>query len=819
MEAIMRIRWLALPVVVITSLVICAALFWFARETRASVYEEDLKGLADAPHVMGIVPNTAPNDLDTPVVISGTGFTTGLTITLGSTVLVDSSRVSETILTSTIPWGLEPGVYTLTVQNPDGETDSLPSAFTVTQGIGVWTSSGPYGGVIESVYMHPTNPNQLYAYAIGTGLFSSADAGANWELIFVHQTAHMAIDPQQPEVMYITANDGLGRSQDGGATWQNITPYEVLPVGLEYYIYPHPTISGVIYATAFGEPLPGGVVKSTNQGDTWITVTHGLPYTNVLGLAFHPENPDIMMVGTAQGDVYTSTNGGGLWHFAAHLAPALGHVYFNPFGDHEAWALGQVPSGGPGWGVFRSTDPGYTTWEEVTTLPGSTLSLTFHPVISGTIWAGTGCGYVSADNGVTWNPVGSGLWCGDAYSFGVFNFAVDPSITPATPILYAGTGRGFYKSDDGGATWFESDQGLNGIMPAYIAVSPHDPEELYLSTNGYGVFKSRDGGRSWLSLDVPTPSTPMGNGTMAVDPSIPGRIYVSGIEGAYPDFTPVVRISPDRGESWQTITFTLPASLADWGGQTLVVAPTPETPGRILAGVGFFPLPVYGAHPQNGGIYLSQDYGQRWTPITLTQEISPVGVIVYDPGNPQVVYAGTFCGELLKSSDGGDSWQILHSWVTRPNLLSIAVNPNDPNWLVVSVSGPTVEYENGIYVSNDGGKTWTMTAGWVWTLVYDAHDSPILYAGTFNGGLWRSLDNGLTWEFAAGLSVGNIGTIAATQDGERVIVYIGIAGGMVIEPGVVSLAWQDEFTLLGSGVFRLTTILSPLHLYLPLVAR
>ncbi|MBN1247697.1 MAG: IPT/TIG domain-containing protein [Anaerolineae bacterium] len=810
----MKNRFARFSFALIVPMIALFATFWFAKTTRANAVG-DLSSPSATPIVTAIIPNTAPNDLDTPVVISGTGFAVGCTVTLGSNVLADVGWASENTISATIPWGVEPGIYSLKVENPDGGSGTLPNAFTVTQGIGVWTTGGPYGGFVQLVVLHPTNPSQLYVTVGGSGLYSSSDAGEHWQPVFLDPTpTRLAIDPHQPNVMYIGANNVAGtchvRSEDGGITWEPSVP----PVGCvaEYKPFVHPTISGTVYLTAYG--LTGaGVFKSTDRGQNWITMTKGLTDVNVYGLAFHPLNPDIMILTTVNGNVFASTDGGEQWNFAAHLARWLGYVYFNPFGAHEAWAVAQMPASGPGYGVFRSKDAGFTTWEHVTTPSESVHTLTFHPAISGTLWIATDYAYVSTDGGQTWDQV-TGLPGWTDFTHGVLNFAVDASADPANPTLYAATGKGLYKSVDGGAVWFESQQGLSGVSPYALAVSPHDVDEVYASTNSRGVLRSNSGGRSWQALDVPSPGWAA---NLAVDPSTPTRVYFS----CQQDDQPCVRISDDRGESWVTVPLTLPERLDGWWGRTHVVAPHPTQPGRVLAGTGFYPVGGGWVGPQ-GGLYLSQDYGEHWEMIQPTVPISHVAVIVYDPVDPQIVYAGTRGGTLLKSTDGGTTWQPLYSWSDLSDIVTIAIHPTNPNMILVGLTESGLGIpggENGIFCSTDGGHSWELAGPWVFVLAYDAHDPPLLYYGSFSHGLRRSADNGQTWEVVAGMSVGSIGALATTSDGERVIVYVGVTGGAVTQPGLMSLDAGDSTTLLGSGVFRLTTILSPPRLFLPLVVK
>ncbi len=813
-------KQLSLLVIVLSSATVLFLWFILLDKTVHHLSENAQAANLDAPLVMGVAPTSAPNDLDTPIVITGTGFTDGVSGTLASlssNSLTDVTWVNSTTLSATVPWGLDEGIYTLTVVNPEGGTGLLTNAFTVTQGIGVWTSGGPYGGCIVDIVLDPFTPSRMYAMAGGIGLFISSDAAVSWQPLWINpMPTRLAIDSHQPNVMYIGGSNSLYRTQDGGQTWEIVRPQGA--IGNSYFRpVAHPTMADTVYLAVEGDGgiAPEGVFKSSDRGTTWITMTAGLTDTDVAAIAFHPQDADRMYLTTGDGDVFYSTNGGALWNWAAHLAPVLGRLYVNPFGAHELWALGQAP--GTAYGVFRSTDPSLANWEQVTGA-GKPDSLTFHPTISGTLWAAADAGYVSRDDGETWQPVGVGLPPGGNFMIGALNFAVDVTLNPITPTLYAGTGEGVYKSLDGGATWQETNQGMTANFVWAVAASPHDVEEVYASTASRGVLRSTNGGHSWQALDVPSPGW---SANLVVDPVLPERVYLSCVENGQP----CVRISPDSGESWQTIQLTIPYT-DGWGGRTFAVSPDPGQAGRVLAGVGFYP-PGWenGWVTPQGGIYLSQDYGESWANITVSMPISHVNVLTFDPVNSQVVYAGTLAGGLLKSIDSGDTWEQVSSFPTMCDVNALALDPVNSGWIFASSGSgrSNPECENATYVSSNGGQTWTrledpaVTSGPVFALAFANSDPPTLYCGTFGNGVWFSNDRGQTWNVAAGMSQGDVRGLATATDGERVIVYIGISGSVVTLPGLLNQESVSGTTLLGSGVFRLTTLPGQ-RVYLPLVS-
>ena len=137
------------------------------------------------PSVSTVAPISAPNDIDTPVTITGSGFAavmdgtgtvvlTAPTASLGATPLTNVTFVDSSTLTATVPWGMDPGTYDLTVTNPDGGSGSLSGAFTVGAGIGKWNPGDLFGGQMQQLLMKPGDPDTLYAAAYGViGLFRS----------------------------------------------------------------------------------------------------------------------------------------------------------------------------------------------------------------------------------------------------------------------------------------------------------------------------------------------------------------------------------------------------------------------------------------------------------------------------------------------------------------------------------------------------------------------------------------------------------------------------------------------------------------------
>jgi photosystem II stability/assembly factor-like uncharacterized protein len=773
--------------------------------------------------VTGVSPVAAPNDLNTPITITGTGFTTGLTgaqvltvpqVHLGNSRLENVGVENDTTLTATVPWGLATGIYPLTVTNQDGQSGNLPQAFTVTQGIEMWNSGGPYGGDIWHIVVNPLQPTQLLTTGMWSGLFASEDKAAQWRTAFIGAfPVRPAIDAENHQVIYAGSAGTIARSDDGGVTWQQLAHHRVCVD--DVYPFAHPTITGkVFFAVACrqdaGDSSDGsGLYVSTDWGTTWIATTNGLTDTNVTALAFHPDDPELMLAGTRDGNVFISDDGGSSWSFAKKVSDHIERLVFNPFGEHEAWAViaGPYPYSMNRTAIFKSTNTEFTEWESVTINPQYNIwSLTFDPTQNGTIYAGSGAGYVSTDGGENWQQLGSGLPIG-TWQDGVKEITFDPQDNQR---LYAATPRGVYQSEDGGGTWFKSDHGLGGVLPTSLAVSPFDPQKAYAATLGADILRTVDGGQTWQKINIPWLEW---TSNLATDPFIDERLYNGASCGGD------ILISPDGGLTYETIKLTLPDTYSSSSAFCVTsIVPDSHHPGYILAGVAI----PFGSERSDwrGGFFASEDYGETWHWVDVGRDISSVATLVFDPNNPLIVYAGTDSGELLRSDDGGAIWHQLNDYDGTHTITAIAIHPDNSQIIFVSGQNP-----NAIMISTDGGNTWTPltnqpTTGPVWALRFALTTPPALYAGTMSDGLWRTTDNGRTWSVASGLSQGNVRSLVTATDGERAIVYVGISNGALTDSasyGINEDRVTSDTTLLGSGVFRLSTSLLHQRVYLPFI--
>jgi len=172
-----------------------------------------------------------------------------------------------------------------------------------------------------------------------------------------------------------------------------------------------------------------------------------------------------------------------------------------------------------------------------------------------------------------------------------------------------------------------------------------------------------------------------------------------------------------------------------------------------------------------GGVWKSINGGTTWTPMTDSQVSLAVGSIALDPSNPNTIFVGTgeenfsidsyYGAGILKSTDAGQTWtQIATNLSGGPCggqwVGAVAVHPANGQIVLAGVEGCYFG-SPAIYRSTDGGQTWSAvltppSGNWmpVTTIVFDPTNGNLAYAATYNNGLYKSTDAGVTWNPADG---------------------------------------------------------------------
>ena len=301
---------------------------------------------------------------------------------------------------------------------------------------------------------------------------------------------------------------------------------------------------------------------------------------------------------------------------------------------------------------------------------------------------------------------------------------------------------------------------------------PNEPNVFYMAAVNGGVWKTNDSGQVWTPI---FDSQPTGSvGAIAVAPSDPKTIFVGSGEGLQrPDLAVGDGIykSTDGGESWRHL------GLRD-GQQIATILVDPANAKRVFAAVLGHP---YGPNTERG-VFRSLDGGETWQRVLYRDEDSGAADVVFEPGNPQTLYASlwaarvapweirsgaSFAGRgsgLFKSVDGGTTWRELTQGVftTTDGLprMGIAAAPSRPRRIYVLAGGTSPS--GGLYRSDDAGEHWErvhnerrVTGSGPGAMgVAVAPDNPdVVYVA--NTSTYRSIDGGRTFTAMKGAPGGD----------------------------------------------------------------
>lgn len=312
--------------------------------------------------------------------------------------------------------------------------------------------------------------------------------------------------------------------------------------------------------------------------------------------------------------------------------------------------------------------------------------------------------YAGTDKGVYKSENRGGAWRLVAQIKSVFALAIDPA-SPTT--LYAGGEWGVHKSGDGGETWrrIDIDSGNRFDVNALL-IDPENPAVVFAGT-GAGVYKSEDGGETWRGDERMRTRVYR----LLRDPA--GTVYANVEDGVYR--------SADGGAAWHRVEFSLPASAFSKEERIRLLAVDPVTPATLYATTS----------PVASGLFRSNDGGATWRPAGLHSIIISLAL------TPSALYAGTSKGGVYRSDDRGVTWRTINEGLTHFYVSALAVDPTTPTTLYAATG-------DGVNKSVDGGETWRavgLRGRWVYTLAFDPQRPTTLYAGA-DAGVFVSEDAG-----------------------------------------------------------------------------
>ncbi len=570
-----------------------------------------------------------------------------------------------------------------------------------------WRSIGPdRGGRSIAISGVRGRPRDGYFGAVGGGLWKTVDGGETWAPVTDGQirsssVGAVAVSESNPDVIYIGTGescirgniqpgDGMYKSVDAGKTWTHIGFRESENISK---IRIHPTNPDIVWAAVFGKyGVPNaerGIFKSTDGGKTWRKVLYRDPKTPGVDISIDPSNPNVMYAA--------------MW---------------------EAYRMEYtMSSGGPGSGLFKSTDGG-ETWTELTRNPGmpqgvmGRIGVSVSGADPNRVFAmvenENGGLYRSDDAGATWTMVNNGRNIRQR-AFYYTHVSADPKNRDLVYVLNVGT----FRSTDGGRTMTG---GFAGGDSHELWIDPDNTQHvLHASDAGGAVTYNADApNRTWTARDYPTPQYYH----VATTKHVP--YHVCGAQQDGPTVcVPSARQGGGggRGGGGGGRGGAAPQLYSPGGAEPGYIAPDPKDPDVFYAGGnnGSF---LERLNRRTGQIREVSPYVRMFSgepASALVERWQWTYPIIFSPVDPNVLY--TSSQHVWKTTNNGQSWDRISGDLTRhdPKTMGHSGGPitgdmNGPEvYGVVFALGPSKRDVNTlwagsddglVHVTRDGGKTW-----------------------------------------------------------------------------------------------------------------
>jgi len=471
------------------------------------------------------------------------------------------------------------------------------------------------------------------------------------------------------------------------------------------------TLTGTVWAPVGPSPISEGT-----QNDNGM----------VTAIAVHPFDSNIVYIGTADGGVWKTFDGGDTWQtlFSRELSLAIGE----PMGI--------------------AIDPTDTDVVYVGTSGRGRVSVQQQAGL-----------FKSTDAGATWVQLGSGYPAGNTGNALILrNFLINTIIVdPAQPsTIYLASSVGVWISPDAGQNWTLANSAGDARSLVMDPTSPAGARILYAGISGGGVIRSPDGGAHWTQvLSASTsavatalaavPGTTMNQVVLDLAPatSAPAQVIYVAIAGSnapgvsFPDPVGLFK-STDQGGSWTLCAAGGSPPGTTYSGYTLTIAVDPASPGD-----GAHDILYYGTSSQSR----STDAGATFTSLSgIHADTHAWAFFPQSAPTPTIVFCGTD-GGLTRSVNNGSTWQPRNSGGLQTALFyNMDIKPDATG----SITAGALQ-DNALETRTGGGLGWTtVTGGDGWDIVYDGTTPNQLFGTTNAGGppstiVLQSPNNGGSW--------------------------------------------------------------------------
>ncbi|MEZ5318240.1 MAG: hypothetical protein R2752_12640 [Vicinamibacterales bacterium] len=649
-----------------------------------------------------------------------------------------------------------------------------------------WRSIGPdRGGRSIAVTGVKGRPNEAYFGAVGGGLWKTTDTGDTWMpmtdgQITSSSVGAVAVSESNPDVVYIGTGescirgniqpgDGAYKSTDAGKTWTHIGFREAENISK---IRVDPTNANIVFVAAFGkygvDNEERGLFKSTDGGATWRKVLYRDAKTGAIDVSIDRNNPRV---------VYA----------------ALWQAYRKEY---------QMSSGGPGSGLFKSTDGG-ETWTEITKNQGlpqegaiGRIGVSVSGADSSRVYAlvenDNGGLFSSDDAGATWSLVNDSRNIRQRAFYYTHVFA-DPKAKDTVYVLNTSA----YKSTDGGRSLTNVGGGTHGDHHD-LWIDPDNPQHLVNGNDGGGTVSTQGGSGTWTDEDYPTaqyyhavttkhmPYHVCGaqqDGSTVCLPNESGRGFGRGGRGG------------GGGDEMYN----------PGGAEPAYIAPDPKDTDVFFSGGNNGTFLIY-TNRKTGQSREVHPYPRMFSgepSNALVERVQWTFPIMFSPVDPDILFTAT--QHVWRTTSNGQTWDRISPDLTRhdPETMGHSGGPitgdmNGPEvYATVFALGPSKVDVNVIWagsddglihLTRDGGKTWTNVTppgmpdfGRVSIIDASAFDAGTAYAavkrplmGDEAPYLFRTHDFGRTWtKIVSGLRPDDYTHVIREDPTRRGLLYAG----------------------------------------------